>query len=172
MQIDVNNLSRYCQQIPKLGKMAIGFPQPRAERVLIGTNYDVNVGVIPIVKDGIFRKNLTAGTNYIPIAVLDTFVPSGTTHDVSLSLLHTCGYAIIDVSHPGGQFIEIERLRDYGIPQKINFILELPGEGFPKIEADPQRLPHVSEMVATLGYNTAYYYDHRELIDITRRFLP
>jgi len=167
MQIDVNNLSRYCQQIPKLGKMAIGFPQPRAERVLIGTNYDVNVGVIPIVKDGIFRKNLTAGTNYIPIAVLDTFVPSGTTHDVSLSLLHTCGYAIIDVSHPGGQFIEIERLRDYGIPHDNVLLVRQAARPL-----DPQRLPHVSEMVATLGYNTAYYYDHRELIDITRRFLP
>jgi len=35
----------------------------------------------------------------------------------------------------------VNALSETAAEKKINFILELPGEGFPKIEADPQRLP-------------------------------
>jgi hypothetical protein len=167
VSVNINKLSQYCEIIPKLGKMTIGFPQPREQRVFIGTNYDVNIGVIPLVKDGVYRKNAAFRTNYVPIAILDVFVPPGTTHDVSLALLHTCGYAIIDVSHPGGQFIEIERLRDYGIPRENVLLVRQAARPL-----DPAKMPHVSEMISTLGYGVMYYYDPRELIEITINFLP
>jgi len=166
-KINIEKLSEYCEQVPKLGKMSLGFPQPREQRVFIGTNYDVNIGVIPLVKDGIYRKNAASKTSYVPIAILDVFVPPGTTHDISLALLHTCGYAIMDVSHPGGQFVEIERLRDYGIPKENVLLVRQAARPI-----DPSRPPHISEMISTLGYPVEYYYDPRELIDITIRFLP
>jgi hypothetical protein len=167
LRLDIERLSRYCGRIPEPGKIAVGFPQPKELRVFIGTNYDVNVGVIPLIKEGIFRKNIAINRGYVPIAVIDAFVPPNATHDVSLLLLHTCGFAMIDVSHPGGQFVEIERIRDYGIPHKNVLLLR---QAATPIKST--KLPHVSEMISTLRYKIAYYYDPRELLTITERFLP
>lgn len=165
LDIDLSQLSKLAGRLPKIGKPVLGFPQPRELRVFIGTNYDVNIGIIPLVKDGIQRKNREDNTNYTGVAVLDIFVPPGTTHDVSLALLHTCYYVIIDVSHPGGQFVEIERIRDYGIPDENVLLLRQSAKS-------PEHTPHVSEMVSTLGYEIEYYYDPREIMKITKEFLP
>lgn len=164
---NISKLSEHCGRIPQLGKMIVGFPQPKELRVFIGTNYDVNIGVIPLVKEGIIRKNLTESKGYVPITVLDVFVPPDATHDISLLLLHTCGFAIVDVSHPGGQFVEIERIRDYGIPSKNVLLVRQAAKPI-----DPQKLPNISEMISTLGYRIEYYFDPRELIAITQSFLP
>ena len=164
---NIDQLSRLCGRIPEKGKMVVGFPQPKELRVFIGTNYDVNIGVIPLVKEGVTLKNLATGRGYVPITVLDVIVPPNATHDVSLLLLHTCGYAIVDVSHPGGQYVEIERIRDYGIaPSNVLLVRQATKP------IDPEHPPHVSEMVSTLGYNIKYYFDPRELIAITQAFLP
>ena len=167
LMVNIDKLSGLCGRIPKVGKMAVGFPQPRELRVFIGTNYDVNIGVIPLVKEGIHRKNRTASHSYVPITVLDVFVPPNATHDISLLLLHTCWFAIIDVSHPGGQFVEIERIGDYGIPRENVLLVRHAAKPI-----DPKKPPHVSEMVSTLGYQIKYYYDPRELITLTQDFLP
>lgn len=167
LNLNIKKTSTYCGRIPQLGKMTVGFPQPKELRVFIGTNYDVNIGVIPLVKEGILRKNLSSSRGYVPIAVIDVFVPPKATHNISLLLLHTCGFAIIDVSHPGGQFVEIERIRDYGIPSKNVLLVRQAAT-----PVNPRRLPHVSEMISTVGYKIKYYYDPRELIPITQNFLP
>ena len=164
LQLDLAKLSTYCGRIPQVGRVAVGFPQPRENRVFIGTNYDVNIGIIPLVKEGIAVKNLTGGRQYVPIAVLDVIIPPKATHDLSLLLLHTCGYAIVDVSHPGGQFVEIERARDYGV--KVLLVRQA------ATPVNRRRPPHISEMVSTLGYPVEYYFDPRELIRITQSFLP
>ena len=147
--------------------MVVGFPQPKELRVFIGTNYDVNIGVIPLIKERVTLKNLTTGRRYVPITVLDVIVPPNATHDVSLLLLHTCGYAVVDVSHPGGQYVEIERIRDYGIVPKNVLLVRQAAKPI-----DTEHPPHVSEMVSTLGYAIRYYYDPRELIAIIQDFLP
>lgn len=55
-------------------------------------------------------------SNYTPVIVGDVIIPpTSNVHDVSLLLLHTCSYAIFDVTVPAGQFLEIERARDYGV---------------------------------------------------------
>jgi hypothetical protein len=164
LKLDLEKLSALCGRIPELGKMVVGFPQPREMRVFIGTNYDVNIGVIPLVKEGIYRKFLTTGRRYWPVTVLDVVIPPNATHDISLLLLHTCAYAIIDVSHPGGQFVEIERARDYGVQV---FLVRQAARPI-----DPARPPHISEMISTLGYSITYYFDPRELITITQNVLP
>jgi hypothetical protein len=164
LDLDMRKLSRVCARLTKPGKAMVGFPQPREIRVFIGTNYDVNIGIIPLVKEGIERKNVSFNSAYVPVTLLDVVVPGGSTHDVSLMLLHTCAYAIVDVSHPGGQFVEIERARDYG----VNVLLVRQAA----TPIDPNRPPHISEMISTLGYPVRYYFDPRELIDITKNYLP
>ena len=165
LEVDLNHLIPLAQRLPEIGKSVLGFPQPRELRVFIGTNYDVNIGVIPLVKDGIDRKNSDEKRNYVGVAVLDLSVPPDAIHDVSLALLHTCSYVIIDVSHPGGQFVEIERIRDYGIRPDHVLLLRQSAK-------DPEHPPHVSGMISTLGYKIEYYYDPREIIAITKNFLP
>jgi len=165
LDIFLEKLTLLAKRLPKMEKPVVGFPQPRELRVFIGTNYDVNIGIIPLVKDGIQRKNQTDNTNYTAVAVLDLNVPPDSIHDVCLTLLHTCNYAIIDVGHPGGQFVEIERIRDYGIPDKNVLLLRQSAK-------DPSHTPHVSGMIATLGYRLEYYYDPREIIALTQEFLP
>jgi tetratricopeptide (TPR) repeat protein len=160
LKLNIHKLSNVCGRIPEVGKMVVGFPQPRDLRVFIGTNYDVNIGVIPLVKEGIFRK----ARGYVPVSVMDVVVPPNATHDISLLLLHTCKYAIIDVTHPGGQFVEIERARDYGVEVLLVRQAAKP--------IDPKKPPHISEMISTLGYPIEYYFDPRELIQITMNFLP
>lgn len=157
---DLSKPSSLCQRIPVPGKVLVGFPQPIENRVFIGTNYDVNIGVIPLIKEGVIRR----GKGYVPVTVLDVHVPPNATHDISLLLLHTCAHAIIDVSHPGGQFIEIERTRDY----KTNVLLVRQATK----PVDPKKPPHISEMISTLGYPIRYYFDPRELIQITMKWLP
>jgi len=164
LDLDAGKLSRVCARLPKPGKAIVGLPQPRETRVFIGTNYDVNVGIIPLVKEGIKRKNVSSGSAYVPVTLLDVVVPRGSTHDLSLILLHTCAYAIVDVSHPGGQFVEIERARDYG----VNVLLVRQAA----TPIDPNRPPHISEMISTIGYDVKYYFDPRELIGITKDYLP
>jgi len=83
---------------------------------------------------------------------------------LSLLLLHTCGYARVDVSYPGGQFVEIERARDYGV--KVLLVRQA------ATPVNRNRPTHISEMISTLGYPVAYYFDPRELITITQSFLP
>lgn len=165
LKIDLEHLSKLAERLPEIGKPVLGFPQPRELRVFIGTNYDVNVGAIPLVKDGIRRKNQVDKKNYVGVAVLDLSVPSNVIHDVSLALLHTCYYVVIDVSHPGGQFVEIERIRDYGIPRENVLLLRQSAK-------DPDHQPHISGMISTLNYRTEYYYDPREIIKIVKDFLP
>jgi hypothetical protein len=132
-----------------LGPAALGFPQPRENRVFIGLNYDRNADLIPEMHLAIIMRNRT------PVAVRDVVIPPGNNvHDVSLLLLHTCGSAVFDVTNPNGQFMEIERARDYG----VNVML---------VRAEPVGHPaHVSQMIADLHYPLFTYRDREELRQI------
>ena len=80
-----------------------------SKRVFIGGNYSANFGSLLKIKQVVLRKGLE------PVIADDYVRPEEqTNHDFCLMLLHTCKYAIFDVTMAGGQFIEIERTRDYG----------------------------------------------------------
>ncbi len=53
---------------------------------------------------------------YDPVVVVDFNMPNDMTiYNKCLTLLHSCKYAIFDLSMSGGQIVEIERAPDYGI---------------------------------------------------------
>jgi hypothetical protein len=133
----------------------MGFPEPRERRVFVGTNYDASPGAIPILREAVIRKG------YVPVVVADVAVEEDMIHDTSILLMHTCSFAIIDVTSPGGQFMEIERARDYGT--KLLLV---------KQALDLTKPRPVSAMVASLQYELKYYVDPRDLFKIVEEFLP
>lgn len=135
--------------------VALGFPQPRVRRVFVGTNYDSHAHLIPEMRIAVMARN------YTPVITRDVVVPPYTNvHDVSLVLLHTCGWAVFDVTNPAGQVMEIERARDYG----VNVLL---------VRSDPiSHPPHVSQMISSLGYRLEAYRDVNALQQAITNFLP
>jgi hypothetical protein len=84
--------------------------------VFVGGNYATNSAVLLKMKEILLKINLE------PVIADDYAIPEGETiHEFCLMLLHTCRYAIFDVTMAGGQFFEIERTRDYGIKPLIVF---------------------------------------------------
>ena len=157
LNFDLDRLAEQCERpLPEVGKPLLGFPQPREKRVFIGTNYDAKPGFIPIAKEGAILKG------YTPVVVAEFGIEPSTTHDASLVLLHTCAYAVFDITVPGGQLMEIERARDYRVEVLLLREALSPSE----------QQPRVSEMLSTLGYKIEYYSDPRDLSKIIQEFLP
>ena len=156
-KIDPNNLLTYCDIRITPGKtMPLGFPQPREQRVFIGANYDTHGHVIPEIKEVVLRKG------YTPIILYEVSIPPERIHHNSLMLLHTCAYAIIDITSPAGQYMEIERAHDYNV-KVLPVRSALDKIKFP---------PHISSMIKTLDYPVKLYRDVRELRQIVDEFLP
>jgi tetratricopeptide (TPR) repeat protein len=155
LSLDDANMIQYCEKKELPREMPLGFPQPRERRVFIGTNYDTHAHVIPPIKEAVLRKG------YVPIIVKEVSFDPKETHDVSLLLLHTCKYAIFDITDPGGQFMEIERARDYGL--SVQLVRSRPS-GHP---------PAVSQMITSMGHSPALYDDPRvDFNSIVGAFLP
>jgi hypothetical protein len=106
--ITQDSLARLCQRkvvFPRKVPVTINW----SKRVFIGGNYSANFGSLLKIKQVVLRKGLE------PVVADDYVRPEEqTNHDFCLMLLHTCKYAIFDVTMAGGQLIEIERTRDYG----------------------------------------------------------
>lgn len=154
--IDSSNILILCENRDlALGPVPLGFPQPRERRVFIGTNYDTHSHLIPEMRLAVMAKN------YVPVIVRDVVIPpNANVHDVSLLLLHTCGWAVFDVTNPAGQFMEIERTHDY----RTNVLL---------VRSDPvSHPPWVSKMVSSLGYTLQAYRDIPALQQAIINFLP
>ncbi len=150
------NILRLCKR-PNLtvGPVPLGFPQPRDRRVFIGTNYDSHSHLIPEMRIAVISRN------YAPVAARDVIIPpKANAHDVSLVLLHTCGWAVFDVTNPAGQVMEIERARDYG----VNVLLVR--------SAPVSHPPHVSQMITSLGYHLSPYPNIPALRHAIQSFLP
>jgi hypothetical protein len=53
---------------------------------------------------------------YDPVVAIDFDMPTGMTiYHKCLALLHSCKYAIFDLSEQAGQLLELERAPEYGI---------------------------------------------------------
>jgi hypothetical protein len=153
--ITTGSLQRFLERPDlRLGPTPLGFPQPRERRVFIGMNYDVLSHVIPEMKAAVILKG------YTPIIAAEVIFPPQQTHDVSLLLLHTCGYALFDITVAAGQYMEIERARDYGT--RVLLLRSAP-IGHP---------PYFSQMIQSLGYSTQTYQSMNELRQHIAKFLP
>jgi hypothetical protein len=111
------SLSGLCKRkiwIPR--KVPLGAPNNVnwAKRVFVGGNYSANFGSLLKIKQILLRKG------FEPV-VADDYVHSEkqSNRDFCLMLLHTCRCAIFDMTTAGGQLIEIDRARDYGIREPL-----------------------------------------------------
>lgn len=77
-------------------------------RVFIGGSGDATINYMRDIVEKI--------GDYDPVVAVDFDMPKAMTiYHKCLVLLHSCKYAIFDLSIPGGQIIEIERAPDYGV---------------------------------------------------------
>jgi len=90
-------------------RQPIAFPQPWDRRVFIGANYLDQRAIVDVTEE------IVANLDFRPVVMARTIIPPGKTHHHSLMLLHTCKYAIVDVTGEAGQLMELERTFDYEI---------------------------------------------------------
>ena len=83
----------------------------RINIVFIGGNYNYDVIIFNSLSDTIKSINL------IPIIANEIFenLKPNEIHEESLRLLHNSSFALIDITHPAGQLMELERARDYNV---------------------------------------------------------
>jgi hypothetical protein len=157
--IDADNLSTVLTRPPPqiAPRQPLGFPQPWHERVFIGGNYQTHMPVIRHI------ENIVIALGYTPVIAFDVEMPRNLTHHHTLLLLHTCRYAIFEISSPAGQLMEIERTRDY---ENETLLL------YSRISPDAAPSPLVSTMLQTTGLRTEGYTDLSDIDPIVRNFLP
>ena len=85
------------------------FQSDWTKRVFIGGSG----GLHPIIE--LIRRKV-AQLGYDPVVAIDFDMPNGMTiYHKCLALLHSCKYAIFDLSEQAGQLLELERAPEYGI---------------------------------------------------------
>jgi hypothetical protein len=122
------------------------------ERVFIGGNYDlpVNLGKI---------RDMVRAAGWLPVFPLEFDIPRDQIHDWDLRILHSCRYAIFEVSQAAGELMEIERANEYRTKTLLVFQTRGP---------DQKEPPRVASMLRTCGQRLQGYVnddDLRRLID-------
>ena len=156
MGIEADNFRSQCavREI-RTRQMPLGFPQPWESRVFVGGDYSTHGPIILEIREAVIRKG------YTPVIPFEVAIPPELIRHHSLMLLHTCRFAIFEISSAAGQFMEIERARDY---DTITLLV--------RSAIDPSLQPRVSNMITTAGFRIEYYRDMPELRQIVARFLP
>jgi len=137
---DLDNVLSQCRKVPAVipGKQPFGFPQDPDKRVFIGGNYRDHMPILRKIADYVARAG------YVPIIADDAYIPEEKIHQYTLMLLHTCCYAIFDVTPPeAGQFMEIERSPDYSIRMLVVWSAKDP-------ESAKNPPPWISTMIRSL----------------------
>ena len=101
----------------KMEEMLNELRNKRDEMVFIGGNYDKDNDKFNDLKKVIDEIGL------IPIIAKEVYkdIDPSRIHDESLRLLHNCGFAVIDITNPAGQLMELERARDYGVVTFVSY---------------------------------------------------
>jgi len=158
LKIDRSRLLSKCRQkAPELVFLEI--PQPWSRRVFIGGNYDVPSSLFAIAE-------IVRARGYLPkLACNVTMMPDleKNIHDGSLMLLHTCRYAIFDVTSYSGWLMELERTRDYGI-KKVLLVRNTMYPGTVN--------KNISRMIKGMGKTVKPYKKIGDLEPIIEEFLP
>lgn len=114
--VDLSAIFKISIPPTKLEKKSLGFPKDWEKAVFVGGNYIFNMPTIIKIKDIV--KNL----GYEPIIADEYKIPEKHIHHHCMMLLHACKYAILEVTTPGGQLLEIERATDWIDKDKILLI--------------------------------------------------
>lgn len=112
--IDRDQMGQLCKAKPYIKKKvmaSINWPK----RVFIGGNYSSNMAMLLKMKELVLERGLT------PVVADDYDLGEQKARGFCLMLLHTCKFAVFDVTEAGGQFFEIERTRDYDIEPLLVF---------------------------------------------------
>jgi len=151
--INLQKLLSLCKSIPSLPKKTpVGFPGPWEKRVFIGGNYPAHMPILLKIKEFVLRLG------YEPIIVDEIDIPKDLIHHHSLMYLHTCKFAIFEVTSPGGQLMEVERAKDYDIK--------------PLLLCTESAATTVTSMIQTAGLVLRTYSDiDRDLFSIIRDYL-
>jgi hypothetical protein len=83
-------------------------------------------------------------------------------------LLHTCSFAIFEISNASGQLMEVERTLDYGTLNYGTNVLLL----FSRIAPGARPPPSVSSMLQTAGLRMEGYAELSDIDPMIRAFLP
>jgi hypothetical protein len=160
MNLDAADLINHCRCVPPPGKSLLGFPEPKDQRVFVGTDYRKNPSMVTTAKAAIRSREL------VPVVAIDYGLGDETLHDDILLLLHTCGHAVIDISSLSGQVIEIERARDYN----VNVLLVM--QAIDCVNHPPKTSAMIQSLSQSCGYPLRCYESHAELYRIIQQFLP
>ena len=103
-------------------KMLNKLRNKRDEMVFIGGNYEKDRTISSALKEVIDEIGL------IPIIAEDVYegIDPSKIHDESLRLLHNCSFAVIDITNPAGQLMELERVRDCGVVTFVSYSSRYP----------------------------------------------
>lgn len=138
----------------KLEKKPLEFPGDWEKAVFVGGNYIAHMPTIMKIKD------ITQKLDYEPIIADEYKIPEEHIHHHCMMLLHTCKYAIFEVTSPGGQLMEIERATDW--IKEDNILLLCTNRAFDK----------VTQMVQTKGLKIEPYQDlEKDLPILISKFL-
>ncbi len=132
------------------------------ERVFVGGNYSP-----PSI--WALRKiyKIVKGLGLKPVFPYDDFeIPQDEIHDWDLRILHNCKQAIFEVTLPGGELMEIARVRDYRYRSLLVYNLR------DRPEPGKDEPPNVRTMLLQSGpHEYRGYVDDRDLKRIIREFL-
>jgi hypothetical protein len=163
LDIKLSDIQKWVKVVPAkfLKKSPFGFPQPWEHRVFIGGAYRNRDSMLALykIKDAVRRVDF----RYVPVMGLDVYIEKEIHHH-TLLLLHTCKWAIFEVTSSAGQLMEIERALDY--ENRMLILYKKENEDIPEsVSSMIRTLP--SERIVFKGYR-----DYDEIPGIIAKFLP
>lgn len=155
--IDSKNLLALCEvtetelQTRSLDPIIANWPT----RVFIGGSFRE----LPRLRD---IQGIVIRLNFNPILTHEVQGTEQSIHHHNLMLLHTCKYAIFEVTRPEGQLMEIERTKDYDIhPLLVCSSMDATDESRVKL----------TDMLETAGFPIHGYRDGYHLAEIIKTYL-
>jgi len=126
-------------------------------RVFIGGQFN-DIARLRDIQEEVIRLN------YDPVLTDEVVGVDQLVHHHCLMLLHTCRFAIFEVTNNAGQLIELERARDYEIQPLVLY------SSRNREELNPP--PYISAMVRSAGFNIRNYRDSAQLRERIGEYLP
>lgn len=132
----------------------------KSRMTFIGGNYEKDETFFNTLKEVIKKIKVDEKRSLIPIIAKEVFkeIDPNEIHEESLRLLHNCGFAVIDITNPAGQLMELERARDYGVVTFVSYSSE-----------HPSQMPTtLSKVMENWGIGYLFKYEH---IDGLKKFV-